>query len=231
MSEFSENQKIENPPYLLVRLRPGARGKPPPVQRYDYRLSGSQKYLTFQVPGQWNKVPVSIALKLREVTVHEQSPASPHVFDVMTEDEARVLDNIARAEREAKKAIEEPSVDTAIDLMYTDVETARQKALRDVDKRASGVKMRASDLSRDSEDDEEVETEIHPEAVSFSTPTPVQPLVEQRSFSGSYPPGKPSLAWLKRELLAYAEDKKVYVPTSATKPKILDMISRYQRQA
>jgi hypothetical protein len=64
----------------------------------------------------WYRVPRRIGEKLREMRVDPYAEGSPRCFEVCEETEARDLDAQAQEVREAKKAIEEPTVDTALDL-------------------------------------------------------------------------------------------------------------------
>jgi hypothetical protein len=71
----------------------------------------------------WYRVPRRIGEKLREMRVDPYAEGSPRCFEVCEETEARDLDAQAQEVREAKKAIEEPTVDTALDLTRGDLKS------------------------------------------------------------------------------------------------------------
>jgi hypothetical protein len=74
------------------------------------------KFVKFDQPGIWYRVPLALANELALARQVPQRPGSPPVFDVMTETEARAVDRAEKLRRDQEKAVVEPSVDTAQDL-------------------------------------------------------------------------------------------------------------------
>jgi hypothetical protein len=72
----------------------------------------------------WYRVPRRIGEKLETMTVDPYVEGSPRCFEVCEEADARALDAQAQEKREAKKAIEQPTVDTATDLTRGDLSKA-----------------------------------------------------------------------------------------------------------
>jgi hypothetical protein len=79
------------------------------------------EFFGFQAPDApsvagWSIVPKEFADVLATKRQIEKNPNSQPVFQVCTEEEAHAVDMKLRAEREAKKKIEEPTVESARDL-------------------------------------------------------------------------------------------------------------------
>jgi hypothetical protein len=120
-----------------VRLRPYDQRTGHLVRKFSLR-DPELGFLKFNEAGVWHRVPLRVAEKLAEARQRPGNPQSPPVFDVCTEADARKLDAKAQAAREAVKAVVEPSVDTAKDMVGTpgrgdlsveDVRHSRAKAL------------------------------------------------------------------------------------------------------
>lgn len=194
---------MSNPEHLYVRLRPFDRQAGHVVRRYDWRIPNSTKFLTFTRAGVWHKVPFRYAEALREARQDERNPLSPPVFDVCTEEEARVLDSRAQAEREAARRLVEPTVDTAVNMMDSSPAkkpSSRTSALSDFNAAASG---------QEDEDDDEGE-EIVPEEADFSKPA--KPRVDKN--------------WTKKELLAEARKRGIPTSSSDNKAMLIELLNK-----
>lgn len=189
-----------NPKTLLVRLRQYAPKAGFVVRDYRYRHNNPEspfhmKWFTFKRAGVWVRVPFEVGMILRTKQQNSfTSVQTPPVFEVCTDAEARALDEQARLERERKKALEEPTVDTAIDMTFG-VDADRKAALSEVSSSTVDTYEGDAEEDEDDEDDEAEEQE----------PTP-------------------SLEWSKRELLVYARDQGLDVKDNMTKAKILAVI-------
>jgi len=123
-----------------VKLRKYDRKAGHLTRRYSHKCPNGQ-YISFDTPGVWYKVPIWVAEKLEEVRQIPSRENSALVFDICTEAEARKKDLKERIEREKKRAIVEPSVDTALvldvdegspgrgDISLDDIVGSRSKAL------------------------------------------------------------------------------------------------------
>jgi hypothetical protein len=121
-----------------VRLRPYDEKSGHTCRVYTHRFGG--QFIRFSEAGVWSRVPKALADELEQARQIPTRPNSPPVFDVCTEEEARRYDAAAARERDAEKAVVEPSVDTARevevdhgpgrgDLSLEDVTGARTEAL------------------------------------------------------------------------------------------------------
>ena len=129
-----------------VRLKPVDVKAGLVVRDFTQRHGG--KFFRFREAGVWYEVSVGLAEKLAQAHQIPQRPASPTVFDVCTEREARAIDVSAARERDEKKAVEEPSVDTARkvavdeqgrgDLSLDEIIAGRKNALEEASARALG---------------------------------------------------------------------------------------------
>lgn len=98
----------------FVRLRPVDPQTGHRCQVFTKRFSG--RFVKFDQPGIWYRVPVGLAEELALARQIPQRIGSPPIFDVMTETEARAVDRAEKLKREQEKAVAEPSVDTAQDI-------------------------------------------------------------------------------------------------------------------
>lgn len=117
----------------FVRLKPYNPRAGYKVKRIDWRDPVSQKWFTFAKAGVWHKIDAAIADRMALVHQDQYNESTPLVFDVESETGARALDAAVKAEREAARAVAEPTVDTAVDMTDGDTATARAAALDDVD--------------------------------------------------------------------------------------------------
>jgi hypothetical protein len=118
----------------FVRLKPYKPRAGYKVKRIDWRDPVTGQWFTFARAGIWNMVDAAIADRMALVHQDQYDEGTPLVFDVETEVGARALDAAAKAEREAARQLEEPTVDTAVDLTEkTPASTARAAALDEID--------------------------------------------------------------------------------------------------
>jgi len=121
-------------------------------QRHSHRWKG--QFYSFTQPGIWVKVDVDLAEKLALERQLPGNPNSQRVFDVCTKAEAMMLDKDAERMRLAKKAVVEPTVDTALDmsgrgdLSLTEVRKGRQEALEEAGQRGDEEDEKPPEVSR-----------------------------------------------------------------------------------
>lgn len=99
----------------FVRLRPYDPRTGHTCQVFTQKFGG--QFYKFNQAGVWYKVPKALADELALKRQIAQRPTSPPVFDVMTEEQARAFDAAEARRRAEEKAVEEPSVDTAKNMM------------------------------------------------------------------------------------------------------------------
>lgn len=163
------------------------------VKRYDYRDPQTGKFYSFVSPKVWAKVPVRIGDALRTMNVNPHRP-SPPVFDVCVEEEAHGLDMKRKREIEQAQAVDNPTIETAVDM------TGRgDLKLEDVDAIATR-KARQEALER-------------AEAASVD---PSSTVTEEEDL--------PSMVWTKSGILGYAENRGLDVHDGMTKREILSLI-------
>jgi len=147
-----------------VRLKPEDHKSGFLVRDFTQRFEG--RFYRFREAGVWHRVPKALADQLARARQIPQRPNSPPVFDICTEAEARQRDAAAKREREAMRAVVEPSVDTARevpvsgagrgDLSLEEVTAGRRAALEEASARALG-----GDASED--DEPAVEPAVEPD--------------------------------------------------------------------
>ncbi len=193
---------ITNPekyPHLMVRLRPYEPRLGQTNKQYRFRVDPKKpEYLVFTKPGEWAKVDTDVAIQMYKCRQQPNNPMSPPIFDICTPEEAKAIDDAAKLEREKKRAIQEPSIETARDLT-----TGRG------DLKLEDISSRDEALSKfNSERDTRVQ-------VSSKTD-------EKESAA------VPDMSWLRRDLLMHARKLGIKPGSRANKTEILALIQKKQ---
>lgn len=149
-----------------VRLKPYNPRGGHKVKRIDWRDPVSGQWFTFAKAGVWHKINSAIADRMALVHQDQYDESTPLVFDVETETGARALDAAAKAEREARRAEKEPTVDTAVDM------TGGVKA----ESRAAALDAVIDDAGDDDEPDDDGDSEPdEPDEPEADEPEPERP--------------------------------------------------------
>lgn len=140
-----------------VRLKPYNPRGGHKVKRIDWRDPVSGQWLTFAKAGVWHKIDAAIADRMALVHQDQYDESTPLVFDVETETGARALDAAAQAEREARRAEKEPTVDTAVDMTGNVKTESRAAALDAVSDDAGDDEPEADEPEAEPDDEPEPE--------------------------------------------------------------------------
>lgn len=156
---------MEKENILFVRLKPILYNAPT-VQPREYRIFNKRtnKFMVFKKPGVWVKV-LELDKPLLQTKQWQERPGSPFVFDICTETEARTIDRKIKEEREAKRIVVEPSVDTADDMTGSGSGDLRSKDLSIHQSKQSKDLLNVNNLPFETNDDDEESQEEEPEEV------------------------------------------------------------------
>jgi hypothetical protein len=99
-------------------------------RQYSVRFGG--RFHKFNQVGIWIKVPKALADVLEDARHDAQNPNSPLIFEVYTKEEAEIIDRADKVRREKAKALVEPSVETAVDMVGSTEQGRGDLALEEV---------------------------------------------------------------------------------------------------